>query len=98
MMWIPPPSWILAILVAFAAHIVVIGLVFYMRGWRRGAVAILVSLLLFLVSVALGVAAEIAASALDPAPIILMLAAGIYAMYALMLRRPKLSKDISHVV
>ena len=97
-MWIPPPSWVVAILLALAIHTVVTGLVFYARGWRRGALAIPVVIFLFLLSVALGVAAEIAMPELDPVPIVLILGTGIYAAYALMMRVPKrLNEDRSHV-
>ncbi len=77
-------------MLAFAAHIVVMGIVFYARGWKRGAVAIPVGLVVFVVSVVAGVALDISLAPLDPAPLIAVLAVGIYGTYALMMwrRRP----------
>ena len=40
MIWVPPPHWMIAILVAFIAQVVVTGVIFYARGWKRGALAI----------------------------------------------------------
>ena len=99
MIWMPPPSWFVAALLAMAMHVVVAGLVFYARGWKRGAMAIPVTISLFLLSLALGVAAEIAVPLLDPAPIVLTLGAGIFAAYALLMRTPKRpNEDKGHVI
>ena len=89
MMWMPPPVWIIAILLAFVAHIIVVGIIFYARGWKRGALAIPLAFVMFVVSVVGGAALDGAVWQLDPLPLFIVLAAGIYATYALMMWRRK---------
>jgi hypothetical protein len=87
-MWAPPPHWIIAILLALIAHVSVTGRVFYMRGWRRGAVAIPVCLVVFAVSVYAGSLLDVLIVALDPLPLIAVLAAGIYGTYVVTMYAP----------
>jgi hypothetical protein len=87
--WVPPPVWIIAILLAFGAHIVVIGIIFYARGWKRGALAIPLGLIMFVLTVVAGAALDAAVWQLDPLPLLIVLAAGIYGAYALMMWRRK---------
>jgi len=97
-MWVPPPHWVVMILLAFAAHIAVVAVIFYARGWARGAMAIPVALVVFLVSVIAGVALDAAVWQLDPVPLLVLLAAGTYGTYALMMWRPgRLGGEQSHV-
>jgi hypothetical protein len=88
-MWVPPPAWIVAILLAFGAHIVVIGIIFFARGWKRGALAIPFALVMFVLTVVGGAALDAAVWQLDPLPLLILLAAGIYGVYALMMWRRK---------
>ena len=88
-MWVPPPAWIITILLAFGAHIVVIGIIFYARGWKRGALAIPLGLVMFVLTVVAGVALDVTIWQLDPLPLIIVLATGIYGAYALMMWRRK---------
>jgi hypothetical protein len=87
MMWVPPPHWIIAMMIALAAQIVVMGVVFYARGWTRGAAAIPVGLVLFVASVVGGALLDAAVWQLDPLPLLIVLSTGIYGTYALMMRR-----------
>ena len=89
MLWVPPPAWIIAILLAFVAHIVVIGIIFYARGWKRGALAIPLAFVMVVLSVVAGAALDAAVWQLDPLPLFIILAAGIYGAYALMMWRRK---------
>jgi hypothetical protein len=97
--WAPPPPWIIAMMLALAAQIVVMGVVFYARGWKRGALAIPVGLVVFVVSVVTGVAIDIALAPLDPLPLFAVLSAGIYGTYALMMwRRRPVDGEQNHAV
>jgi hypothetical protein len=97
-MWVPPPHWVIMILLAFAAHIVVVAFIFYARGWVRGGVTIPVGLVVFVVSVIAGVALDAAVWQIDPVPLLVLLSAGIYGTHALMMWRPRrLGGEQSHV-
>ena len=97
-MWVPPPHWVIVILFAFAAHIVVVAVIFYARGGARGALTIPVALVVFVASVIAGVALDAAVWQLDPVPLLVLLSAGTYGTYALMMWRPRhLGGEQSHV-
>ncbi|MDB5504514.1 MAG: hypothetical protein JWR89_4416 [Tardiphaga sp.] len=64
--------------VALLAHIVAIGTIFCLRGWRRGLIAIAVSTVAFLISIVAGFAASVTIWELAPLPLLAMLAAGVY--------------------
>jgi hypothetical protein len=86
-------------MLALVAMIVVMGIVFYARGWKRGALAIPVGLIVFVVSVVAGVALDIALAPLDPLPLLAVLSAGVYGTYALMMwRRRPADGEQSHAV
>ena len=89
MMWVPPPHWMIAIFIASIAHLVVTGVIFYARGWKRGALAIPVGFALFVLSVVGGILLGGAVWQIDPMPILVVLAAGVYGTYALMMWRPR---------
>jgi uncharacterized membrane protein YfcA len=79
----------IAILVAFIAHLVVTGVIFYARGWKRGALAIPVGFVLFVLSVIAGILLGGAVWQIDPVAILVVLAAGVYGAYVLMMWRPR---------
>jgi hypothetical protein len=83
MLWIPPPSWCVAMFVALLAHVVAIGAVFYLRGWRRGLIAIPVSTVVFPIGIVAGFAASITFWALAPLPLYIVSGAGVYAVIAI---------------
>lgn len=85
MLWIPPPPWFITIGLALFAQLVVVGVVFYARGWKRGALSIPLSLIFFVLSTIGGVALDISVPQLDPLPLIVVLVLGVYATYALMM-------------
>lgn len=87
MMWIPPPHWMIAILLAFIAHLVVTGVVFYARGWKRGALSIPLGFVLFVLSVIAGALLDAAVWQIDPVPLLVLLSAGVWSAYWLMMRR-----------
>jgi uncharacterized membrane protein YfcA len=98
MIWIPPPYWFIAFAVALIAHTVVIGVVFYTRGWKRGLLAIPLAFVLYILSVVGGVALDIRVGQLDPLPLLVVLAVGVYGVYALMMWKPRrLSGEQAHV-
>ncbi len=85
MLWVPPPHWTIAITAALAGHIVVIVIVFAARGWKRGAFAIPIGLVAFVVSVTAGAMLDGALWQLDPIPLVLVLAIAVCGVYALMM-------------
>jgi uncharacterized membrane protein YfcA len=87
MIWMPPPPWFFTIGFALIAQLVVVGVVFYARGWKRGAASIPVSVIFYVLSVIGGVALDISIPQLDPLPLIVVLALGVYATLALMMWR-----------
>ena len=89
MLWMPPPPWFAMFGLALIAQLVIVGIVFYARGWKRGALAIPVGLIFFILSVIGGMALDISVPQLDPLPLIVVLALGVYAAYALMMRKPR---------
>ena len=89
MIWVPPPHWMIAILIALIAHLVVVGVIFYARGWKRGALSMPVGFALFAVSVVAGILLGGAVWQMDPLPLLVVLAAGVYGTYALMMWRPR---------
>jgi uncharacterized membrane protein YfcA len=89
MIWVPPPHWMIAILVAFIAQLAVTSVIFYARGWKRGALAIPVGFILFVLSVVGGILLGGAVWQIDPVPILVVLTAGVYGTYALMMWRPR---------
>ena len=98
MIWIPPPHWFIAFAVASIAHAVIIGVIFYARGWKRGLLAIPLGLVLFVLSVIGGVALNIGVVQLDPLPLLIVLTLGVYGVYALMMWKPRrLSGEQAHV-
>jgi uncharacterized membrane protein YfcA len=87
MLWMPPPQWFITIGLALIAQLVVVCIVFYARGWKRGALSVPLSLIFFVLSVIGGMALDISVPQLDPLPLIVVLALGVYATWALMMWR-----------
>lgn len=77
-----------------AAHIIVIVAVFFVRGWKRGVVAVPVGLVAFVVSVTAGGALDGALWQINPIPLVTVLALAVYGMYALMMWRKRPAPDI----
>ena len=97
MLWMPPPPWFMMFGLALIAQLAVVGVVFYARGWKRGALSAPVGLIFLVLSVIGGMAFDISVPQLDPLPLIIVLALGVYATYALMTWRragttPRLAK------
>lgn len=89
MMWMPPPPWFFTIGLALIAQLLVVGIIFYARGWQRGALSIPLSLGFFVLTVIGGMALDISVPQLDPLPLIVVLVLGVYATYALMMWKPR---------
>src|SRR5690242_8519839 len=84
MHWMPPPHWFFAVFVALVVHVTIIGFTFYRSGWKRGLIAIPVSIVLWIVSIVGGVAADLAVTPLDPLPLWVVLGLGAYVLHAIM--------------
>ena len=89
MLWMPPPPWIITIGIALIAQLVVVGVVFGARGWKRGALSIPVAVISLILSLVGGMALDISVPQLDPLPLIVVLALGIYGTWALMMWKPR---------
>lgn len=89
MLWVPPPHWFLAVFVALIVHVMIIGFTFYRRGWKRGLIAIPTSILLLIMSMIGGVAANVTYWPVDPLPLYAVLGFGAYVLHAIMGIRSK---------
>lgn len=86
MLWIPPPHWFVIGAVALVAHIAVVVAVFARRGWKRGVLAVPVTLVLFAIGAIAGSLLDAALWQLDPFPLAAVLAVAVYGAFALMMR------------
>ena len=89
MLWVPPPYWFLAVFAALIVHVTIVGFTFYRRGWKRGLIAIPASIVLLIISIIVGVAADITWTPVDPLPLCIVLGLGAYVLHALMGMRTK---------
>ncbi|RYE37342.1 MAG: hypothetical protein EOP21_14235 [Hyphomicrobiales bacterium] len=67
----------------------IIGFTFFRHGWKSGLIAIPASIVLLIISIAVGVTADITWAPVDPLPLCIALGLGAYVLHALMGMRTK---------
>ena len=78
MLWMPPPSWFVAMILAFPAHLVVTGAIFYLHGWKPGLITFPIAIVVYAISVVGGTLVAASSGPLALLTLVISLVAGVW--------------------